>query len=162
MFQKRKIDLLYRLICLLTFTIVIIFIRSFITLALLVLIFYVFTKNDGRFLSVFLYIVTFLAFVVSYYANNFDLLKFVVILDFIYYFLDIPTLEEMIDDMYTPKEKNEEVKEKPVKSSLINNDSYYVRFSGVPKKKKSKKGNFAITVYLTLHLVLLFVAIMVG
>ena len=58
MFPREKIDYLYRLLCLLAFLIVILFINSTVTVIIITIAFYVLTLFERRFENVFLYVVT--------------------------------------------------------------------------------------------------------
>ncbi len=162
MFKKEDVNLICRLMCLITFSIVILFVRSSISLILLVLGFYIYVRNTFRF-STFIYcMITFLIFVICYNSNNYMALKLMLIFDYAHYFLSIPGLEDILNYLsFSNKEEPKEVEEEAVPSTL-NGDSYYIRFSNSPKHKKKKKADLINTFYITFHLFILFVVILVG
>ncbi len=142
MFPKNRISLFYRLLCLISFLLVIIFTNNQISLIFILLMYCCFGLMEKSFRNIEFIIITILILGICYLLNNYWLYKIVLLIDYSYYFLD--TSYYNIDDDETIIDKKE-----------------YVRFAKV--KKKSKKGSNNISaIYVTLHLGLLFMAIVVG
>ena len=162
MFEKKNIDLIYRLICLIVFLVVILFDRSMITLCILALFFVLVTKNDNSFSFLFLYLLTFMMFCISYMSGDYSLLKLAIIVDYFYYFLNIPGVKMIVNKLINKLmnsnlkiEKNEEQDE---------SDNDYLRFKKNLKLDKMiiKRVDFGTTLYVTIHFVVLFISIVVG
>ncbi len=165
MFQKREIDLMYRLLCLIIFAIVIIFAQSIVTLSILALFFVFLTRDEVRILSLILYFGTAITFMACIYSTDYTLFRIALLMDTFYYFLVIPPVDELVDHIFgierePSKEKVEEKTEEVQKK--LNTDSYYIRFSGEKKVAKKKRNDELCTIYITAHLLLLFIAIVVG
>ncbi len=163
MFEKKNIDLIYRIICLIVFFIVILFDRSLITLFVLALFFLLVTKNDNSFSFLFLYIFTFIMFCISYISNGYFLFKLSIIIDYCYYFLNIPSVK-MIVDKIVNKIINNNVSFRSDEEEQNESDNDYLRFKKSCKlnKKIINKADFGTTLYVTVHFVILFISIMVG
>lgn len=165
MFKKKEIDFIYRLICLLTFITVIVYVKSIVTLSILALFFVFLTRDDVRILALILYFVTAITFMACFSSIDFTLFRIALVFDTIYYFLIIPPIDEVVDKILgiekkIDKEKLEEKTEEV--QSKLNTDNYYIRFSNKKKIAKKKKNADICTIYITAHLLLLFIAIMVG
>lgn len=156
MFEKEKIDLIYRVICLLTFMFVTLLVKNIITLAILILFFYFSIKKENDLVYFFLSILTFLSFAVGYVADNYTLLKLMLMIDYIYYFLSIPSVNALINSMLSrKKEESADLKGEIIEEELF-------RFKNIKNKKKKRELNLSGTIYLTFHLGILFLSIVVG
>ena len=147
MFQNNKVNIIFRVICLITFVVVILFVDSFITLSLLTIAFYLFTRNEYDLVLFWWHIITIIAFLVSCFMNNYYFLKLVLVFGLSYYFLITP---------YILANRNR-------KQSQIVLDKYFIRFknNNVNRKDAINK-NLVTAIYVTVHLFILFIAIMVG
>ena len=146
MFQNNRVNLIYRIVCLLTFIAVIIHTKSFVTLAILSLAFYLFTKDRCGYIIGICHTITIIVFLISYFINDYWLLKIVLIFDLIYYFMFITYQEKLI-----------------ISDS---NDNYIsskslIRFAN-NRRKDIENNNMLNTMYVTIHLIILFIAILVG
>ena len=143
MFPREKIDYLYRLLCLLAFLIVVLFINSSTTVIIITIAFYILTIFEKRFENIFLYIVTGIIFIICLTMYNYLLLRIITCIDYIHYFLNNERLDDFIDD-----------------EEIVKRNEKYIRF----EKKKGKKvnNNELCTVFVIVHLVLLLLAIVVG
>ena len=142
MFPKNKINIVFRLLCLLSFIAVIILIKSITTLIVLFLVYCFLAISERSFRDIEFIILSLLLLLVCYLFNNYILFRAVLLIEYIFYFIDTSYYIE--DDEEVQISQNE-----------------YVRFAKVKKKKKKGSSNIA-AIYLTVHLVLLFLAIMVG
>ena len=143
MFPRGKVDLLYRILCMLAYVSVIVFINSNTTLFIVILAFFLFTIIERRFENYFLYGITILAFIISLTLDNYILLRIAVVIDYIYYFLSVETLDDEIME--------------------VKRDQYYVRFDTKRKERiKKQDNNILCTLFVTVHLVLLLLAVLVG
>ena len=147
MFQNSKVSVILRIVCLITFIAVISFVNSFVTLALLTIVFYLFTRNEKDSIVFLWHIITIIVFLFSCYINSYYLLKIVLVIGLSYYFLVIPY-------DWIPKINNK---------LIIILDKYFIRFKNnrITRKDGINK-NLVNTIYITVHLVILFIAIMVG
>ena len=98
MFPRNKVDLIYRLLCLLAFIFVIVFINSLVTLFIIALVFLVFSITEKRFENYFLYILTLVLFLICMSINNYFLLKIILIIDYVHYYLNVSVLDDDIFD----------------------------------------------------------------
>ena len=141
MFPRNKISIIYRLLCLISYIIVIIMTSSIKTLIVISIVFWFFASCEKSFRNIELIVLTIIFLLLSYSIGNYLLFRIILLIDYLFYF---------IGSGYYYEEK--EVKKIDEKK--------YIRFQN---NKKKKKGTGNITaIYLTVHLVLLFVAIMVG
>lgn len=139
MFPKNKINIFYRLLCLLCFMAVIVFTKSITSLIVLLLIYCFLGLSEKSFRNIEFIVITIVLLLFSYLLGNYILLRIVLLIDYIFYFLDT--------SYYFDDEK----------ITISQND--YVRFAN----KKKKKGSSNISaIYITVHLVLLVIAIVVG
>ena len=139
MFPKSKINLIYRLLCLICFLIVIIVINSIKSLLIIFIIYSVFALCEKSFRNIELIVISLVILGLCYLFGNYWLFKIMMLIDYSFYFLDTGYYEEEIE----PINKND-----------------YLRFKIIHKKKKGL--NNITAVYLTVHLGLLFIAILVG
>ena len=148
MFQNSVINVILRIVCLLTFVIVIFFTKSFITISLLTIVFYLFTRNDRFPLMLWWHIVTIVTFLFCYFTNNFILLKIVLIGGLAFYFIVNP-----YGDSFSIIKK--------VKKVTLN--KYFIRFKKIDIERKDViNRNLINAIYVTVHLFILFITIMVG
>ena len=145
MFQNSKVNLILRIVCLLTYSLVIIFNHSFITLSLLTIFFYLFTRNEKDPLVFWWYIIPILTYLFSYFTDNFYILKIVLITGLAYYFIVVPNKEDNI-----------------VEKRILTIDKYFIRFKNNKKRKDVIDMNLVNAIYVTVHLFILFITIMVG
>ncbi len=142
MFPKNKINLIVRLLCLISYIVVIIIVNSTYTLMVLGVAYILFALAEKNFRDIELIVLSIVIFAICHLINNYLLFKIMLVIDYIIYYLD--------SRYYIDEEVNEELSERD-----------YIRFKNV-KKKKEKGSNNLIALYLTVHLVILFLAIMVG
>ena len=148
MLQNRKVHILCRIICLITFVLVTVHVNSFITLSLLTIAFYLFTRNDNDKVLLLWYVITIIVFLISYLTSSYWILKIVLIIDLGYYFLNKPS--QLFDNFVV------------VKNNIVFN-KYFIRFKEVNKKRKDEiDSNLICTIYLVVHMFILLVSIMVG
>ena len=148
MFQNSVINIVLRVICLLTFAMVVFFTKSFVTIGLLTVVFYLFTRNDNFSFMLWLHIVTIITFLFCYFTNSFLLLKTVLLCGLAIYFLVDP-----YGNKYT-------IVNKPKKITL---DKYLIRFKKIDLKRKGVLDNsYLNAIYITVHLFILFITIVVG
>ena len=141
MFPKNKINIVFRLLCLISYITVILTVNSISTLMIITVAFCFFALGEKSFRNIVLIIMTIIILWLSYLLNSYLLFRIMLLIDYSCYFLD--TSYYFVE--------NEKV-------VLSEND--YIRFNN---KKKKKKGSSNIAaIYLTVHLVILFLAIMVG
>jgi len=137
MFPKNKVNLIYRLLCLISYLIVIAFVNSLVTTIILLVFFTILGICEKSFRDIEFIIISLAICGLCYLFNNYILLKIILIIDYSFYFLDTSYYRQEDEVVDT---KN------------------YLRF----KKNKKKGSNNITAVYLTVHLGLLFVAIVVG
>ena len=139
MFPKNKINILYRLLCLLSFMAVIVFTKSTITLIVLLLIYCFLGLSEKSFRNIEFMVIGIILLLFCYLLDNYLLLRIILSIDYIFYFLDTS---------YYFDDEDIEISQKD-----------YVRFAN----KKKKKGSSDLSaLYVTIHLVLLVIAIVVG
>ena len=138
MFPRNKINNFYRLLCLICYIVVIYMINGFNSLLMLLFTYIFLGLCERKFTHIELIVITMIIFGLCCMFDNYITLKIILIIDYIYYFLS-PTYDE-----YEPISKEE-----------------YIRFAKI-KKKRKKYSNNIIAIYLTVHLVILFLTIMVG
>ena len=138
MFNKKDINIIYRILCLICYAVVILFVNSLTTLIALTIVYCFLGLYDNNFRNIEFIIITLFLLGIGYLFNYYLLFKIMLIIDYFIYFLNYI----------------------PVKSIKKLSKKEYIRFT---KSKKNKKGSSnAIAVYLTVHLIVLFIAIMVG
>ena len=142
MFPKNKIDLFYRLLCLFSYIGVIFLIKSIAPIMILFVIYCVLALTERSFRNIELLVISLIILFICYLFDNYWVFRIMLSIDYIFYFLDTS---------YYIDEDVEEIK-------LSEKD--YVRFKKVDKKKKGSNNITAL--YLTVHLGLLFLAIMVS
>ena len=140
MFPKNKISLLYRILCLVCYIGVIMVVNSTTTLIVLLVAYGLFALSERSFRNIELIVVTLFILWISYLLGNYLFFKVMLIIDYIIYFIDTSYYD--IDEELKVSEKD------------------YIRFKN--NKKKKKGSNDILALYLTVHLVILFVAIVVG
>ena len=145
MFQNNRISIILRIVCLVTFIIVILFNKSIITLSLLTIFFYSFTRNENDSLLFWWNIITIISFIISYITGHLYLLKIVLTIGLSYYFLVI---------------NHQDIEESNKKVFVI--DKYFYRFKNNTLRKDVIDMNLINAIYITVHLFILFVIIMVG
>ena len=140
MFPRSKVNLLYRLLCLLAFLIVIIFINDYITLLILTIAFYVLTFLERDIRIIFLQIITIILFIFCLSMNSYLLLQIILIINYIYYFLG--------------------VNYGCISDEIIERNLRYIRFENNNKRKEDN--NMLCTIFVTVHIMILLLSIMVG
>ena len=179
MFKNIYISLICRIICLLTFIIVIMFIDNIYTLAILtIFVFFMIGFNKGIFFIV-LFILHIIGFMIGYFYNSYILFRLLLIISCSYYFINNYYYNERIisntdnNDIYDKlykKNKNKllniykegELIDKIVKDKT---DSDYELLKDKIIEKNNKKNNI-ITVqeilYVFTHFAFLFLSIIIG
>ena len=145
MFQNSKVNLILRIVCLITYCLVIIFNHSFVTLSLLTIFFFVFTRNEKDPLVFWWYIITLISYIFSYFTDNLYILKIVLIVGLAYYFIVVPYKEIEV-----------------VKNRVLVIDKYFLRFRKNKKERDTIDMNLVNAIYITVHLFILFITILVG
>ena len=140
MFPKNKINIIYRLLCLISFIVVILLVNSVKSLIILFVAFSFFALCERNFKNIELIVVTLVTLGLSYLLGGYLLFRILLIIDYAIYFLDMEYYEEDDEDDDISEEE-------------------YMRFE---KKKEGKVTNNINAIYLTVHLVILFIAILVG
>lgn len=164
MFKKESIDLIYRLICLITFLFVILFVNSIITLTLLLLLFLLLTKKENDFTFLCFSFLSFIFFVIAFMTDNYFLFKLMIIIGYTYYFLVIPSLGSIIQNSVDKIVGNtKKIVQEEIENEGEVSETELIRFKNLGKKQVNKKGfDLNSTIYLTVHLGLLFISILVG
>ena len=137
MFPKNKINIIYRFLCLISYLAVILVTNSNITLFILLFMYFFLGLSEKSFRNIEFIVITLILLLVCYLLKNYWLFRIMLVIDYSFYFLDTPYYGE--DEVVS---KND-----------------YVRFVKVKKKKGS---NNITAVFVTLHLVILLLAIVVG
>lgn len=141
MFPKNKINIIYRLLCLISYVVVLLMINSYMSQLILFIAFGVLAICERNFRNIELIVITVIILGICYLFNNYLLFRIMLSIDYAFYFLDS-----------TYSYEKEEIK--------INKNEY-VRFKKNSNGKKEGSNNIT-AVYLTVHLGILFLAIMVG
>ena len=141
MFPKNKINIIYRLLCLVSYLIVILTINSLVSLIMLLVIYILFAIAEKNFRNIELVVVSVVLFLLCHSVNNYLLMKIMLLVDYGFYFLDT---SYYVDE----------------KDSISISQKEYVRFKEINEKKEGT--NNLIAIFVTIHLVLLVIAIMVG
>ena len=139
MFPKNKINIIYRLLCILCYIGVILFINSTTTLIILFIFYIVLALSERSFRNIEFIIVSIIVLLLCYLLSNYWLFKIMLIIEYSFYYLDTAYY---------------------IETKEVINENDYIRFKNNKKKKKGL--NNIIAVYLTVHLVILFVAIVAG
>lgn len=139
MFPKNKIDIIYRLLCLISYITALFIVNSHITLIILGVIYAFFALCEKSFRNIEFIVITIIIFFICRLMDNYLLYKLMMIFDYCYYYLDT--------GYYIFNEEK-----------IVVSKKEYIRFS----KNKKKGSNNLLAVYLTVHLGLLVIAIMVG
>lgn len=138
MFNKKNVSIIYRVLCLICYVIVILLVDSVTTLMALTLVYCFLGLYDNDFRNIELIVITLFLLGIGYLFNYYLIFKIMLIIDYVIYFLNYI----------------------PVKSIKKLSKKEYIRFS---KLNKSEKGySNTIAVYLTVHLIVLFITILVG
>ena len=140
MFPKNKIDIFYRVICLLSYIIAIFIVNSLTSIIILGVIYAVFALCEKSFRNIELIILSIIIYAICYLLNNYLLFKIMLAINYCIYYLDTGYYE--VDEKVVVSKKD------------------YIRFSYCKKKKGSTDNLLAV--YLTVHLGLLVIAILVG
>lgn len=145
MYEKNNVKFIYRIICLVTFIVALLSLNNYVTSIMLLIIFFIIIHRFSNYFFSFLAIISFVLFIISFILNNYSLLNFLVIIDYSYYFLSISNSYEMdIDD-----------------EEIDLTDDELIRFR--EERKDVRKGlDIVNTKYLTFHLGILFLTIVVG
>ncbi len=138
MFPKSRINMIYRLLCLISFAITIYVVDSIKTLMILFFAYCMFALCEKSFRNIELIVISIVILGICYLLDGYALFKVMLMIDYAFYYLDTNYESETV--------------EKPSKKE-------YLRFVN---KKKKKGSNNIIAIYLTVHLVILFLAIWVG
>ncbi len=139
MFPKNKINIMYRILCLICFIGVILFINNEKTLFILLIIYSIFSLSEKNFRNIELIVISLIVLFICRGLKNYLLFRIMLSVDYSIYFLETLYCEDEIE------EANGDIKR-------------YVRFAN----QKKKGINNISAIYVTLHLVLLMIAIVVG
>lgn len=137
MFPKNRISIIYRLLCLVCYIGVILVVNNVTTLIVLFIAYSLFGLSERSFRNIEFIIVTLIILGLCYLLKNYWLFKIMLIINYCFYYLDT-SYYSIEDEVVSEKE--------------------YIRF----KKNKKKGSNNMVALYLTVHLTVLFVALVVG
>jgi len=140
MFPKNKIDIFYRILCLLGYIVALFVVDSHTTLIILGVVYAIFALYEKSFRNIEFIVLTIIIYALCYLMNNYLLFKIMLAFDYCFYYLDTGYYD--IEEEKVVVSKND-----------------YIRFSSGKKKKGT---NNILAVYLTVHLGLLVIAILVG
>ena len=140
MFPKNKIDIFYRVLCLISYIIAIFIVNSLTTIIILAVIYAIFALCEKNFRNIELIVISVIIYIICSLLDNYLLFKIMLIINYCFYYLDTGYYE--VDEKVVVTKKD------------------YIRFSNGKKKKGST--NNLLAVYLTVHLGLLVIAILVG
>ena len=146
MLQNKEINVFYRIVCLIVFVFVVFKINNFITLALLTIAFYLFTKDENSSFVSFWHLITIIIFLISYFTKNYIILRIALMIDLCYYFLSVSSDDTMV-----------------MKKKTIVVDKYFLRFARNNNIRKDIVNNNSLcTMYVCVHMFILFIIIVVG
>ncbi len=140
MFPRNKIDIFYRVLCLISYIIAIFIVNSLTTIIILAVIYAIFALCEKNFRNIELIVISVIIYIICSLLDNYLLFKIMLIINYCFYYLDTGYYE--VDEKVVVSKKD------------------YIRFSNGKKKKGST--NNLLAVYLTVHLGLLVIAILVG
>ena len=149
MFEK-EVNLFYRLICLSVYLTVIIFSDSFITPIFLIIFFVLATRYFDNALYILVYLLSIIAFILTFIFKINIFLKIIAIASFVLYFFKTINLTRILKF----KKKERVVK----KQKEID----YIRFKEYKSKKKDDESDLGLVCYVTFHFAILFLSILVG
>ena len=176
---KNNIDFISKMVCLVTYIIVIIFLNSLLSFIILGLYFlFLVIKNKDLVLSGFMLLMI-VALIISYFTNTNWLIKIALLFSYGYYFIYTPTIikkDYLEDNNYQLKLKEKRLKDLDKKGVIIDKNiinsinekssldasrkvhNDYLRFT----KKKYSINNSFYMYYVTVHLFVLLISIMLG
>ena len=179
MFKDIKVSLICRIICLLTFIIVIFGIENLYVLGMLAIIVFFLVRLNYNFFISFLMLFNFIGFIIGYYNHSYILFRILLIISYSYYFLNNYVFKENIkiisnkdviyDKIFKRNEKklmnikkgdlidNKIVKDKTEKDFEVYQNKGFVRTYTL-KNRISMQEVF----YVLFHLFLLFISIIIG
>lgn len=165
MWKKNDINSKYRIVCLSVFLIVILMIKSIFTISILMMFFILVTRKDNNLLFVLFYLLGLLGFIMGYLVNDLDFFKVIIMVCYVYYFLNVPSFNSYVKhnvDTFFDKKLTSN-KERKEETEAVN-DNEYLRFKENNKDNKAerKKTSNMEVMYVTIHLLFLFISIMVG
>lgn len=179
MFKNYNISLICRIICLLTFVLVIIFIDNLYVLGILACIIFILVRLDNNIIISIIMILNFIGFMAGYVNGSFLLLRILLIISYSYYFLKDNIYKEKVkiidnkDMLYDKILKRNENKIKSimkgeiVDQEIIKDKSDYdfmeYQHKGFEKKYSINKDiSMQEVFYVLVHLFLLFISIIIG
>ena len=170
MFNNPKIHLYNKLLCLLLYSLVIIFNTSSISLLLLFIIFFVMIKEDTRMYSMIISMAFVFAFALLYIFDVTVWVKLILLVAYTYYFL-------YLDINNLPKRKKEVVAEVKVDTEEIKSrldskveseakkkqDNYFIRYYNIQTRLAKRRYSFTgdNVGFLLIHIILLLICMFV-
>jgi len=179
MFKNISISLICRIICLVTFFLVIIFIDNLYVLGILAFVNFILIGFGNNLLICIMVILNIIGFMIGYITESFLLLRILLIIDYSYYYLKDSMYKEKVkimnnkDILYDKifkrnenklrKIKEGEIVDKEIIKDKTDNDFREYANRGLIKSLSIKKGiSMQEVFYVLLHLFLLFVSIIIG
>ena len=149
MFEK-EVSLFYRFICLLAFLTVIILSNNFITPIVLIIFFVLATRYFDSYLYVLFYLLSIIAFIMTFIFKINIFLKIVGVFNFVLYFFNATSLKRIF--IIKKKERIDKGK----------SEYDYIRFNEKKVKSSTIDDNLGLVYYVTFHFAILFLSILVG
>lgn len=143
MFPRKKIDLINVIFSLLAFVFVIVFVESITTLIILEVFFFIMTYKEGKIHYMICYLLAILSFLLGYVTEYLVIMKIILIIEYIYYFLDDCCFIKTI-----LRKKSEE------RRKIDISENEYYRF------KEVSHNNYLV--FITVHFLVLLLSIVVG
>ncbi len=182
---EEEINSYYRFICLITFLIVILFSNNIVTYAILLVLVFIRNVKKQSVLIDSLFILSFIIFIISIIFNYYFLLKIMIIINYMIYFLEIRSIRDLnvkekkdnrlFNDIYDYNKKkiSNQLKKGEKIDNKIMNEVYKKSLSDLQRKQEvrllrfaSKKNSYNInsdnTYYVAFHLIILFISILIG
>lgn len=149
MFNK-EINLFYRFVCLILYSLVIIFTNSIITPFILLFFFFVGTRCFDNYVYIILYLLSIVSIIIYFYFRVDIILRIVLEFSYIVYFFNTTTLAQLLN-----------INKKERKDKKAFNEYDYTHFNN-EKKSVEDTSNLGLVYYMTFHLGILFISVLVG
>lgn len=149
MFNK-EIDLLYRFICIILYSLVIVFTNGIITPFILLFLFFIGTRRFDNYIYIILYLLSIISVISYFYFHSGIFLRIVLVLSYIVYFFDTTNLAKLLN-----------INKKERKDKKTFNEYDYTHFNN-EKKAIENNSDLGLVYYMTFHLGILFISVLVG
>lgn len=147
--KNHNVDIIYRLICFVVFSVVLLSLKNLTSF--LVLLFFLFINSFSEKNNTFplLYLLCIIMFIISFYLDKFIFIRIILIISYLYYFINVTKLNIIF------KTKGQIEKKE--------NENDYVRFKNSKEEDiNTIEINLNTTIYVTIHFLFLFISILVG